>query len=182
MSSESADRVCGVRFDVADPALPAVVLPPLVRESAPSEDGPPALAVMPPAPGDSTWLLVVGDYCTPHITVLALPGGERVFEATCSQSRDTPREAAGAGSWGPIRGLAADPSGAALVVVGFADVWAGAVAPPGHAAGGAAAAPFSLINSLSRQLHHVFALPANGTGPLSVRRASRTRGLFAYVF
>ena len=124
MSSESADRVCGVRFDVADPA---VVLPPLVRESAPSEDGPPALAVMPPAPGDSTWLLVVGDYCTPHITVLALPGGERVFEASGSLSGDTPREAAaaGTGSWGPIRGLAADPSGAALVVVGDAtDVWA----------------------------------------------------------
>ena len=112
-----------MRFDASDPALPAVVLPPLVL-NAPSVDGPPALAVMPPAPGDSTWLLVVGDYCTPHITVLALPGGERVFEATGSQSRDTPREAAGAGSWGPIRGLAADPSGAALVVVGFADVWA----------------------------------------------------------
>ena len=125
VSSQDADRVCGVRFDASDPALPAVVLPPLIHVDPPTGHGNPALAVMPPAPGESTWFLVVGDYCTRHVSLLALPGGEKVFEATGTITGDLPGDGtSGPGSWGTIRGLAADPAGAALIVVGDDDVWA----------------------------------------------------------
>lgn len=113
-----------MRFDASDAALPAVILPPLVHVDAPTGHGNPALALMPPAPGDSAWLLVVGDYSASHITVLALPGGERVFEASGTLTREDHSDAKAVAhwGWGPIRGLAADPAGTALIVAGHADV------------------------------------------------------------
>lgn len=142
VSSEGENRVVGVRFDSQDFSVPAVVSEPLVRANPAVGHGNPALAVIPPSPGSSSWHLVVGDYNDSRLRVLALPSGEVVYQARgrdyggdapedfdrhsseegtrvyAGTVRPLTAEASRTFSWSGIRGLAADPSGAALLFVG----------------------------------------------------------------
>lgn len=135
VSSEYDGLIYCLQFDASDPARAAVRSPPL----HPGRFGMPGsspLAVMPPAPGTTTWHLIVGGYLTPLLVVLALPGGEEVGRIESSRVDPTGQQAGATESdpalfWGRnVKGLATDPAGGALVVVSDSDVFVVPWPPP----------------------------------------------------
>lgn len=98
-SSEKTGTVYAVKIDSAGRASP-----PRVIFSHPAFEMSSPLAAVPPGPGRSTWHLAIAMYDGTRIAVLELPGCTPVFEGDVGYVCRA------------IRGLAADPSGGALLV------------------------------------------------------------------